>query len=242
MTLANKNIRTWIIESVVIIASILLAFWIDTAWGQHLERKEEYKILVGLQDQFERLSNELIGITNRYNNADTNLSKVLYPGLLIDQSTETNIRALNGVAWSGTYDPGKGVLESALESGQIDIIQNDSLRNLLTQWSSVLDECLDNETTMREYVNRIIIPFLSKQKIGTRLGNMAIQSYQDSYATPLAQNDVQHIRQIFKNEEFIGLATWRHIWLRLSSEEFKTAASKSKEVLDALTHELNNHR
>ena len=79
-------------ESLVIVSSILLAFWIEASWEKRLERKEEYEILLGLEQQFETYLANMEYRADRYDSLSFRAGRLL---------TVSSIDSLWGLATTG---------------------------------------------------------------------------------------------------------------------------------------------
>ncbi len=230
-------------EIALVVIGILIALQINNWNEERKDYKEEYKLLTGLKKQFESLNQGLFNRAEMYDSLEIHTSRVLYPSGSIDiLSNKTLINGLKGIKFAGTFDTGKGVLEALVESGRLELIQNDRLRDKLSGWSSVLEETKDNEISMRNFINLEIIPVISS-KLGTNIGRITNQDYISSYFdSQLSMSDTQNIIDLLKDTKFVGLATWRHVWLGGSKIEFYWAAEYSREVLELIKMEIEQNK
>ena len=131
-----------LVEGVVIVLSILLAFGIDAWWDRQIDRREETESLDALRSDFLGTVEEL------------NRTAVLHRGRLAAASTllstpEAALRALgpdslgylvSRSGWRTTIDPPVATLSGLIASGQLSLISDKLLRAKLAQWNGLLDD------------------------------------------------------------------------------------------------------
>ncbi len=237
---ARKYLLYAIGEILLVTIGILLALQVNNWNEDRKSRNEEHELLLGLENQFEFLHRGLLGRAVINDSLELYASRVLYPTIRRNEfSSKSILEAFYAIKWAGTFDPGSGVLEAMMESGRLELIQNDSLREMLSGWSTIMDETTDNEVLMRELVNREIIPVMSSV-LGQNIGRIVNDSYVNTYFnSSINDSELQDFRTLLIDKKFIGLATWRHVWLKSSKGEFYGAAEKALEVLDIIRQEIN---
>jgi hypothetical protein len=62
-----------------------------------------------------------------------------------------------------TYGPTDSTLEAAFSSGQIDLIKDSRLRNILAHWRQQIADTSEDELLIREIVVHQLVPALSEQ-------------------------------------------------------------------------------
>lgn len=153
MAFANNKSTAWTrfaIEVAAIVVGILLAFAINTWWGYHSNRAAERDLLSALRNEFGAVAEEIerarqvhvdhdaaaatfLAISNGLRNGST-------PNLSLD-----SLSALGSqISTYTTLDPPRGVLDAMLATGDLRLIRDDSLRILLAQWPSRIE---DHRTT-----------------------------------------------------------------------------------------------
>lgn len=135
-----------LIEGVVIVVSILLAFGIDAAWEERGERRSERLALQALHA--EAVGNrELLRTVVERVRADVARSEDFYDRPLAELETLPQEFASSQVLQSlwrpNTYSLKDGALEGLVRAGRLELIQSSSLRQRLVDWqgeASDLDE------------------------------------------------------------------------------------------------------
>jgi hypothetical protein len=153
------------VESVAIVASILLAFGIDAWWSDRQQRLEEHLILTELLEEFQENKTSLEERTN-FNYAILETTKLL---LTLSGNSDRKLtreemdRHLHDINW---FDPGSRfgtpVLQSLVSSGDLSIISNPSLRTSLAKWAPKFELIKGFLESDREFFTRVLEPFLIK--------------------------------------------------------------------------------
>ena len=149
-------------EMVLIVASILLAFALDSWWDERKDRVEEAEILQGLKQEF------LLNQSKLESRIEAHLENILAMEELLAatqrgswQSSEIHVdQAIAALLAPPTTDLGNGVLEALIGSGRIELIRNRELRARLAAWDGVFAEVSDDEIMSRDFVFNRIIPYL----------------------------------------------------------------------------------
>jgi hypothetical protein len=128
-------------EIVLVVIGILIALQINNWNTKRLEKIEEIELLIKLQSEFETNQENLKFILKEQENVIENLRYLLShtgpnPIIMPDDSLTICMVTL---AYLPKYVPKKGILTSAISSGKIAAITNDSLSARLSQWPGELE-------------------------------------------------------------------------------------------------------
>jgi hypothetical protein len=152
-------------EATAIVVSILLAFAIDAWWQERAERKQEAALLVGLHADFrasqDHLERWLVG-TRKILDATTALLDQVSRAEIGDEVT-VPLELIVGAIGAPTYSPVDSTLEAAISSGQIDLIEDSEIRNVLATWRQQLADTTEDELLIREIVVHHLVPELSEE-------------------------------------------------------------------------------
>ncbi|MBT8288593.1 MAG: hypothetical protein HKN00_13295 [Flavobacteriaceae bacterium] len=156
----SKYLKYAIGEILLVVIGILIALQINN-WNesQKMERKEQI-LLTQLKQEFEdnlRQLNDKIAIRNRVIES----SKFLLN--MIDQKlnfhNDTIVFHLQRTLYTPTFNTNTN---NFFVSKDINLLQNDSLKNLLSQWPTKVDELFEEEMVLREHRDNEYIPFLTR--------------------------------------------------------------------------------
>lgn len=134
-------------EGFAIVASILLAFAIDAWWDGLQERRDEVAVLGSLLGEFEANSARIpasIARHDRFVAAADEVIRILRetPDGEIAMIADT-LLAVTSVHHS--FEPVSGALQAVLQSGDLHLIENRTLRELLAKWPSRVVDATENE-------------------------------------------------------------------------------------------------
>jgi hypothetical protein len=158
------NIRGMLTEGLVIVMSILIAFSIDAWWDSYQEQRREYEILVGLHADFHA---SRPGLESRLELARRMASGT---GELLHLTRDRQIPGpvsvpdplVLAVLGGPTYEPAMSTLDSAIASGEIELLRDDKLRFELANWRRILSDTAEDEREVRRITNEQLIPLLSR--------------------------------------------------------------------------------
>lgn len=173
---SKPNILKLLIEALLIVLSILLAFAIEAWWAERKERIEERKLLVNLKADFIKndglLHNSIERFTMTLENAQQ-LMDYINPGEPAQLEVLADSVLFRHLLWH-TYDPVVGTLNSAIASGHISLIENESLRTELSEWQDLVDDMKESEKIDIDIMTRIneeIFHYVSSRTVAYHMGN-----------------------------------------------------------------------
>lgn len=149
-------------EIFLVVVGILIALQINNWNVVRIEKNNEQKILRDLKVEFE----ENLKDANRVRNGNMGIFRAM---VRIQENFVTqnyNSKEMDSLMYYVfdwfDYTPKPGASNNLINSGNLNLIQNTELRNLLTIWSGVESELEDDELLAINYSQNIIIPFLAK--------------------------------------------------------------------------------
>lgn len=147
-------------EIVLVVIGILIALQINT-WNEvRKEKGQELILLKQLQTEYRSNLNQLddkVFIRREImKSASQLLSFIDYPDSRVKDSIDRNIATTIGYT---TFDP---VISDLSSSGSLRLLKNDSLKQLLSFWTSEIVQVKEVENGWRKYRNEIYVPFLIK--------------------------------------------------------------------------------
>ena len=139
-------------EILLVVIGILIALQVDN-WNKNKEDDlRATQILLALQNEFKQSKTQLTRVKSfneRVLRASSGLRELI--SNLPDNYNESKVGdLLRDYGYYLSFDPFNGALETAISSGDIHLINNDSLVNLLFSWSSLLSDSKEEETQARE--------------------------------------------------------------------------------------------
>jgi len=160
LTTLSQKWPEYLIESIVIVASILGAYALDNWNDDRLDRQKEQQIVIQLIEDYQSnlaqleqkmtMRNEIIKSGNFLLDAIDNPQ---------EYSLDTVLYHLGLLIVDPTFDP---IDNDLIATGNIRLLQNERLRRLLSSWSSDIIAVKEVEQLWREAANRDYRPFLTK--------------------------------------------------------------------------------
>lgn len=151
-----------IAESSAIVISILLAFSIDAWWTERQETVREERQIQALIAEFEGNRGTLDYDLDRLREVTSNLEELT--NNLSSVSVGDDVTVFDRYFWSvrqgGIVDPSTGTLDAMISSGDLGLLQNESLRSAVSEWSAKLDEIQTDQQTLRNFTGSELIPYI----------------------------------------------------------------------------------
>ena len=142
-----------VLESAVIIASILAAFALDTGWENARERREERETLEALRAEFSSARENVLfyrSIQERILTSVTSVVDSLDSALSRGEAfVELPDTALSWAYIPPTTTVSLGTLDGLIGSGRLGIVRDRRLRSALGSWGMELAELAEEETDSR---------------------------------------------------------------------------------------------
>lgn len=235
----NSNFRRWgflLSEMVLIVASILLAFALDSWWDERRDRTEEIEVLHGLQKEF-RLNQSLLAARLQKHEVDLANMEILLDAAIRGQwsSEQPGVdQALASLISPPTTDPGNGVLGALIGSGRFELLRNRSLRARLAAWAGVFGEVHDDEIMSREFVFDRIVPYLIEN--GVPISGPMSQWPGEWHKNPRSITErPQDLHRLLNDSRFSVLLE-AHVGFKMhTTGEYQTAL----EAIDAILVEID---
>ncbi len=147
---SGRPLGRLVTEMIVIVASILLAFWIEAAWEERSDRTRERQALGDLQADFLESRKQLqdgielgrIRITSLEALGAVATSRIPAP-------SRDSINILLGqILWVNSMDPVTSTLDYLKGSGELGILRSERLRILLAGWESDVRDTKEDEAVL----------------------------------------------------------------------------------------------
>nr|WP_299000096.1 DUF6090 family protein [uncultured Allomuricauda sp.] len=146
----GKYFRYAIGEIILVVLGILIALQINN-WNQNEQlKKEELKTLKSLKESIKINSIELDYILNAQILRNKSLREVLFIEVSsyqlphLDSLITTNVK-------NHTFDPSTGIYNSMINSGKIELISNDSLKNRISKLYDKVKDYQESEDEITQY-------------------------------------------------------------------------------------------
>jgi hypothetical protein len=210
--LSENNFSKYLIyavgEIILVVIGILIAIQLNEWRNDSINTKQKQKVLLALKTEFEV---NLTRLDTVFYYQEQSFLKFIKSKDLIDSInyvTDNNILKQN-LAHGGfgySYNPVNGALRSAISSGDIHLIENERLIELLFSWEDLVIDSYEEIELLQKYSMEIYIPILHKYTQAREIYFKKDQSSHRShfvglFKDPLFENYTQEI--IFKSYNYL---------------------------------------
>jgi hypothetical protein len=155
----GKYLKYAIGEIVLVVIGILIALQINNWNEQRKESAEEQKILKSILSGFVFNKAEIL-----QNITETELTVQGTANMLRCFRVEADLdefkadSLLRHMYAYSTFHPSDGALNDLINSGRLNIIKNDVLRDRLSNWNSLVLDVTEDEVYMLDFINTYVVP------------------------------------------------------------------------------------
>jgi len=222
-----------LIEIIVIVIGVYLAFIMNT-WGDEKKvRQLENKYLVGLLNEAKSNKKEL--------DLDQGLKRnqvIVLSELLASSPHLTNIdslkAALSALFDLRSYSPSNAVYQDLISSGNLNILRSDSLRYKLFQYNQYLSKAPITENRDRRLVEEHIEPYFKGREILSWL-----EPFHDDASINISdQQYTRIVNNLLKDRAFIDLVYLRINRIKDVLYFEKTIGSHLSEIIKIIEDDL----
>jgi len=218
-------------EAAAIVGSILLAFAIDAWWDDRGARQQEREAIRGLAADFEAASAILSGDNLSVHDSAVAAAKALLdltgPGPT-DVSSDSLARLIPAILRLPYFRPPLGTLDALIGSGQLSLIQDDSLRSALASFPSAVVDYNRTQGYSGDVVFGLVYPYLSE-----RVPIREVGLYRNE-----GSGFTWDARRLVGDLEFENLVQTRLTNSRFAADEGLVMAARIDQILSLLRNEM----
>ena len=164
----EDNIRKYLLyavgEILLVVIGILIALQINT-WNENRKRSDLEKYL--LKELKNEVSENLFLINTDIATNTTGLEhSLVLMGKVVTNDLETNPKLTDsliaGIYETSSFEPKSGVITDIINTGKLDVIKNDSLRILVSNWDFHIIDMMDDAKIRDDMLFNHLLPFLSR--------------------------------------------------------------------------------
>ncbi|QFU75130.1 hypothetical protein EY643_05405 [Halioglobus maricola] len=159
------NLRKLLLEGVAIVASILIAFGIDSSWEEFQENKKREHALSALRSEFQATYAGAMSTRDYHKQEQEQLLQLLKltregPA---DLDAEEAIQLVQSAILFTTYLPPTGALDSLIGSGDLNSLLPAELRSNLVQFQKLLESLYRTQSWGLAFVNEELTIYLGER-------------------------------------------------------------------------------
>lgn len=140
-------------EIVLVVIGILIAIQLNEWRNENLDHSKKLNILKALKLEYEANLKQLDTVLfydKKISVAYSNLNE-MYNRSFVGYTEEDIVRAVIEHSYTWTFNPINGALRSAISSGDIHLITNKRLVELLFSWEDIVEDSYEEAKTMRQF-------------------------------------------------------------------------------------------
>jgi hypothetical protein len=231
----GKYFKYAIGEIILVVIGILIALQINN-WNEHRKiQLQEQEILKGLEIEFTINRDRLVNVMKTsqqsvkkandmmtFFNQDINvIPEVKFDSMLYDFQN----------VW--TFNPRKGLLNSNIASGQINLISNVELKNLLASFEDLVNDVQEEQ----DAVNLLNARYLEAIDEYINIGNRNVIGYKTTVNEGFKSDYYRYFNDIRVYNLINEITSWRY---DINDEETEQLQSIDR-ILELIGEELNNN-
>jgi nitroimidazol reductase NimA-like FMN-containing flavoprotein (pyridoxamine 5'-phosphate oxidase superfamily) len=220
-------------EIVLVMIGILLALQVNN-WNNNRElKKEELKVIKSLHNEF---SENLVKFDSAYKfhlrrKKSTETIMSINPESV---SIDSIMLLIDRVNANYTFDPFQGIYNSVINSGKIELVSNEELKNKISRIQDLLKDYREEEVGAQTFVKNNLYPFLLKQPI------ISFNYDSDETTAESAQAKENYIK-IIESQEYNNLMLFLRAWMSSIFTEGPILRVEMTTIISLIESEIEKH-
>jgi hypothetical protein len=236
-------------EIVLVVIGILIALQVNN-WNEN--RKEqllEQRILINLKQEYnENLKALNQSIVKRQSQLSALNTLLKFIDLNQNDQIDKKLDSIIGISrYIPNFEARNGVLNDILNSGELSIIKNEKLRNILSNWSGELEDLTRRENGQENIILSQYNVYLINNYSTRNSDNFIVaQQFEKdtnmdvSWRTkPLSKNESENYKELLSDKKFESIVSIVNMWAISGQIAAKSLEAKIKNVIDLIDNEIN---
>lgn len=197
-------------EIALVMIGILLALQVNN-WNQlRIQKNKEQSILIDLHEEFVQNKSTFVPHLNRKIEIKSRLESLI--DAISDPSNDSPLKTRErGSSGAITYNPSQSTIQSVIETGMINIVSNDSLRYLLTNWNDLIQDYFEDEAWHTKFLQNRLYDYETKHGLvhyfKTRPGDGFVSPFYNESAMKekfrMAYEDPVYQNLLLRNHQYL---------------------------------------
>jgi hypothetical protein len=234
----GKYFKYAIGEVILVVIGILIALSINT-WNEN--RKDGIKEQIILKSLKVNLKEnlKLLDLANKATidayNSSLNLHELIKPKNTVVNTNQIN--SLISVMFDYfTFDPNSGAINEIINSGHLNIIKNEELKNQISNWSGTVEDTQRDGDIANKHAFDNMVMYLSRYGSISNLpiGNHRVQNMNlKQKSTSSFEVDYQNLMNSLEFENLVGWHSTNLIYLLNEYNSFKSYIENMIDMIDS---------
>jgi hypothetical protein len=232
-----------LVEAVVIVGSILLAFGIQALWDN---RQDEQQVRWGLEgilaelEVVQGLSTE-VGMVHRRMLTTTRSLQSLLQVRDLSQPLAVPDTLLAGLFGVYISDHPTAMAEAFIAAGYLDEVQDDVLRRALPSWLAQVDDQRADETRASDFYSFELGPYLREEFDVVRAQVLFSGFFMDGVGLASSSGGTASFTSVRADMRLRNLVGQRLLWLELLVQQKEDLLSELEDLTLSLSEEIRLH-
>ncbi|MGB0348151.1 MAG: DUF6090 family protein [Balneolaceae bacterium] len=245
--LENGNVRTYfwyaLGEVFLVVIGILIALQINNWNIERIERKEETAALNNLKSDYLEAIDELKYLNGLRTKMLSATDELLTKRSLLITDPHRIDSLLSELNTNPTFNNQSGSLDVLINSGGIDLIQDDSLKRMLLKWPGTVEDMVEGELDQKHlnenFYKPLIRTYVSESRIINVIKNRGIESRISQQNTSLPflirETDFEpDYEGLFNNLQLENILNSREGFLFASHTETNVLIETAEEIIERI--------
>jgi len=235
----GKYFKYAIGEIVLVVIGILIALQINNWNIDRLERKEEIKILENLHSDFKISLERLHGVAEIRNKA-ISCSDLLFDIIRTNNNpySESQLDSIFiNATIAATFNGKTGTLDMLFNTGKINIISNETLKNHLNDWPGLLSDFVEEEIVLYNDQYNNVLPKLGQNLSVSKLLRTLNYRTVPFESFPLGATKSNY-NKVFQDKDFEAKLTTRYLLFMLAEEGSQDLIEKARMIIEQINKDL----
>ncbi|MFQ5891145.1 MAG: hypothetical protein ACE5JR_14060 [Gemmatimonadota bacterium] len=235
----RTDFRRLLLEGVLIVASILLAFGIEAWWVRSREHAAEIEALQHLRGEFTATAERLAQTGERHESIRRSAKRLLGmtgPTLPAHLDTLAVDSLLMDLLGAPTVEPETVTLDALIGAGRLDLLSSPDLRRELASWSSAMADLAQEEQLAVEQMDQRFLPLIWDH---VPVVTLDVTALADEYGDIEPSRFPRRYRELFQERRFENAIEERMNSSRRSLRDLRRVEGIVQRIVQLTDRELS---
>jgi len=219
-------------EIFLVVIGILIALQINN-WNEgKREKRQELKQLKALKLEFNKNIISFDSIINHHLVNEGATQELIHA-----KGKNYTLEALDSLylktIYNYNFDPSRGIYNSIINSGQIELISNEELKYKTAEIQDIVSDYIEDENSVRDYCNREFFPFIINE-----MPYNPLRFYQNRDSEEKRMH-YKLFQEMISNRKFIEHLSMISLFRIGVFDEGKRVRKEYQEIIDLISQEIS---
>ena len=236
----NRQIGRLLLEGIVVILSILIAFGLDAWWDRSVERRDFLDDLTNVEQE---LASNIEAVTAAVEFQSRAVASI---DVLLDHAAATPVGAPMSVAdtvilqafvSTPSYDPSTGAIDALIASGRLSDLDDAELKSILTDFRTAVLDIREDELAARSAAHdRVLLLFWDSPAIASAFGRVN-EIYDEGFGREAMAFEMVELPHM---DGFSNRLRFRRAWVIASVRELEIHNTRLERAAELMSDQLRD--